>query len=90
MVVLVVDACEGIKDQDMRIFSYAQRMGRGVIWVMNKTDLLDQKAFQEQAQKCASRLGESFPKHSIAWVFDKKGLHRMNSSSCQKCTNPQN
>ncbi|HEY8368175.1 MAG TPA: ribosome biogenesis GTPase Der [Thermodesulfobacteriota bacterium] len=37
---VVVDAAEGVTDQDQRIGAYAEESGRGVVVVVNKADLL--------------------------------------------------
>lgn len=41
VVLLVIDALEGVSDQDRRMVRYASEAGRGLVLVLNKIDLLD-------------------------------------------------
>lgn len=41
--IIVIDATEGITDQDLKIFSYAQDQGKGIILAVNKWDLILEK-----------------------------------------------
>lgn len=49
VVLLVVDCAEGLAEQDKKIAGLIVRRGKGVVIVMNKTDLLTGVANQEQA-----------------------------------------
>jgi GTP-binding protein len=52
VVLLVIDAVEGISDQDKKIASLAARRGRGIILVLNKWDMLvEGKTGTEAARK---------------------------------------
>ena len=57
MVVLVVDAAEGATDQDAAIAGEADRLGRGIIIVANKWDLMKEngqdfvKGFDEELRR---------------------------------------
>jgi len=42
---LVLDAQEGLTDQDARLANYIQRMGRGSLILVNKTDLIREAGF---------------------------------------------
>jgi GTP-binding protein len=58
---LVLDAAEGISDQDQKIGGYAAESGRGVVIVVNKTDLLPKgraalKAFETQVRETLRHL----------------------------------
>lgn len=51
---LLIDSGERLSDQDLRVATYAQRRGCGLIFVLNKSDLLDSpnqtmKKFEEYA-----------------------------------------
>lgn len=43
VVLMVLNAEEGIREQDKRIAGYAHEAGRGIILVVNKWDLLKKK-----------------------------------------------
>jgi GTP-binding protein len=49
IVLLVLDAVEGMTDQDARIAAYARRRGRGLALLVNKWDLLTEGGADEQA-----------------------------------------
>ncbi len=49
VVVLVVDAVEGLAEQDKKIASIVEREGRGLVFVLNKWDLLGGDAERERA-----------------------------------------
>lgn len=49
VVLLVVDVAEGLSEQDKKIASLIVRRGKGVVIVMNKTDLLSGVANERQA-----------------------------------------
>ncbi|OAA28471.1 GTP-binding protein Der [Kosmotoga arenicorallina S304] len=43
IIVLVIDATQGISNQDQRIAGLAEKNGKGIIVVFNKTDLIDDR-----------------------------------------------
>ncbi|MGI6097393.1 MAG: ribosome biogenesis GTPase Der [Dethiobacteria bacterium] len=57
VVLLLLDATEKFTEQDQRIAGYTHEAGRGLIFVINKWDLIakDDKTVQEYRQRLASR-----------------------------------
>jgi GTPase len=51
VVLLVVDAVEGLAEQDKKIASLVVREGRGLLWVLNKWDLLGGDPDREKAAR---------------------------------------
>ncbi len=47
VVILMVDAHEGVAEQDAKILGLAEDRGRGLIIALNKSDLLDRDGAQE-------------------------------------------
>jgi GTP-binding protein len=58
IVLLIVDAEEGISDQDKKIASLAVRRGRGIILVLNKWDRLGEGKHDRQAEQLWRQLRE--------------------------------
>lgn len=56
VVVLMVDAAEGVAEQDAKILGLAVERGRGVVIALNKTDLLDAKAVAKAEQDAREKL----------------------------------
>jgi GTP-binding protein len=48
---LMIDAAEGVTDQDQRIGGYAHEQGRAQVVVVNKWDLVEQKAAREKRER---------------------------------------
>lgn len=59
VVLLVVDSVEGLADQDKKIASLIVRRGKGVVLVLNKTDLL--KGMANEMQAIEDRVRFQFP-----------------------------
>ncbi len=56
VVVLMVDAAEGVAEQDAKILGLAVERGRGVVIALNKTDLLDAKALAKAEEDARDKL----------------------------------
>jgi GTP-binding protein len=56
IVVLMVDAEEGVAEQDAKILGLAVERGRGVVIVLNKIDLLDAKQIAQAEEKAREAL----------------------------------
>ncbi len=56
LVFLIIDATEGIVDQDKKIAAQAIKEGRGIVIVLGKWDLLKDSARlrEEASERCAS------------------------------------
>ena len=83
VVLLMVDTLEGLTDQDKKISNLIVKKGKGVLIVLNKWDLLDDKGNQLEAMK--DRIGFIFPILSFAPVIpisalEGKGLEELLSS----------
>lgn len=53
---LVIDACEGIVEQDLHLIQFAVEAGSGVVLVVNKWDMLDAEARSECRDELNRRL----------------------------------
>jgi GTP-binding protein len=77
---LVVDAEEGITNQDAHVGGYAWEAGRGIILVVNKWDLVSDRTLgRERIEDQASR-HLKFMRHSpqvFLSALDGKGVHRL-------------
>jgi GTP-binding protein len=56
VVVMVCDAEEGVAEQDAKILGLAEERGRGMIVVLNKSDLLDKDAMKKAEEKAREKL----------------------------------
>ncbi len=65
--ILVIDAEQGVSDQDARIFSYVREKGKGLVVALNKVDLFASPAQKEKVRTTA-RDTLHFLKH-IDFVF---------------------
>ncbi|MCF0238610.1 MAG: ribosome biogenesis GTPase Der [Sphaerochaetaceae bacterium] len=72
VVLLVVDAVEGLADQDKKIANLIVRRGKGVIIVLNKTDLL--KGIGNEIQAIEDRVRFLFPILNFAPIQDISAL----------------
>ncbi|MGZ3416772.1 MAG: ribosome biogenesis GTPase Der [Polyangiales bacterium] len=72
IVVLMVDAEEGVAEQDAKILGLAVERGRGVVIVLNKTDLLDAKEIAK-AEETAREALSFTPWAPIARLSVKTG-----------------
>jgi GTP-binding protein len=76
IILLVLDAVEGMTDQDARLAAYAWQRGRGLAFLVNKWDLLDAEGASEP--RWVARLQERFPAFAAipaACVSAKTGWH---------------
>lgn len=57
--VVLLDATEGLTDQDARILHLVEKAGRGCVLVLNKWDLVakDEKTFDREVKELRARLG---------------------------------
>ena len=57
--VVLLDASEGLTDQDARILGLVEKAGRGCVLCLNKWDLVakDEKTFDREAKKIRAKLG---------------------------------
>jgi GTPase len=55
--IVVVDAVEGLAEQDVKIVSAALSLGRGVVLALNKWDAVEKKEFDAVAKKIRYKLG---------------------------------
>jgi len=77
---VVVDADEGITNQDAHVAGYAWEAGRGVILVINKWDLIDDRS--RGREKLEDQAGQhlKFMRHApriYLSALDGKGVHRL-------------
>jgi GTP-binding protein len=72
IVVLMVDAEEGVAEQDAKILGLAVERGKGVVIVLNKTDLLDAKQIAQAEEKAREALSFT-PWAPIARLSVKSG-----------------
>ena len=58
VVVLVIDATEGVTDQDAAIAGYAENRGRAIVIAANKWDLMkgEEKAFEKFEERVRMKL----------------------------------
>lgn len=58
VVLMIIDATEGVTDQDKRIVGYAHEKGKGLILIMNKWDLIvkDEKTINKYEKKMREEL----------------------------------
>ena len=56
VVVMVCDAEEGVAEQDAKILGLAEERGRGMIVVLNKSDLLGKDAMKKAEEKAREKL----------------------------------
>lgn len=57
IVMMVIDATEGVTEQDQRIVGYAHEKGRGIILVVNKWDLIEKDS--KTADKMAEQIRDA-------------------------------
>jgi GTP-binding protein len=55
--IVLVDAVEGLTEQDVKIVGAALSLGRGVVLALNKWDAVGEKAFDAVAKKIRRKLG---------------------------------
>ena len=77
---LVVDAEEGITNQDAHVGGYAWEAGRGIILVVNKWDLVTDRALRRERIEDQAARNLKFMRHSpqiFLSALDGKGVHRL-------------
>jgi GTP-binding protein len=77
---VVVDADEGITKQDAHVAGYAWEAGRGVILVVNKWDLIDDRALGRERLEHQAGQHLKFMRHAprvYLSALDGKGVHRL-------------
>ncbi len=67
IVLLIIDAVEGLAEQDKKIASLVTRKGKGIILVLNKWDLMGQ--LPNQLRSVRDRMGFLFPVLSFAPIL---------------------
>jgi GTP-binding protein len=77
---VVVDADEGITKQDAHVAGYAWEAGRGVILVVNKWDLIEDRGLGRERLEHQAGQHLKFMRHSprvYLSALDGKGVHRL-------------
>jgi GTP-binding protein len=77
---LVVDAEEGITNQDAHVGGYAWEAGRGIILVVNKWDLVSDRTLGRERIEDQAARHLKFMRHSpqvFLSALDGKGVHRL-------------
>jgi GTP-binding protein len=78
VVLMVLDATEGVTEQDKRIVGYAHEKGKGIILIINKWDLIpkDDKTLQEYEKELREEL--SFVSYAPTQFVSAKTGQRIN------------
>ncbi len=84
IVILMIDTTEGIREQDMKIFSKAAELRKGIILCWNKWDLIekDHKTFDSLVQKTREQYMEMkhIPMISISALTGQRVFHVVDSA----------
>ena len=81
IVLIMMDATEGVTDQDARIAGYTFEKGRGILLVLNKWDLIekDSNTIKEHVER-ARRALKYLPYAPILSISSLKGTRAVNYS----------
>ena len=71
--VVLIDADEGITEQDTKVIGYTQDQGRGLILLVNKWDIL--QGDKKRQRKCMEEIGRSLPFVGFAPVLTVSALN---------------
>jgi GTP-binding protein len=83
---LVVDAVEGITNQDAHVGGYAWEAGRGLILVINKWDLMENREQARARLESQADQQLKFMRHAprvYLSALDGKGVHRLFPTMCE-------
>lgn len=90
VVVLVIDACEGVSDQDLTLLSFILNIGRSLVIAVNKWDSISNETRDEIKQTLALRLSfiDFIQIHFISALYDSgiRNLFRSVNEAYQYAT----